>query len=85
MSPIIRFLLGSTLLCCIGDVRATLIADPGQAVFPPVLVGEVSEPLSVTLTNTGNQSLNVVGRAPSAEGEVQLDVLSKMAHRVLKP
>ncbi len=64
MSPIIRFLLGSTLLCCIGDVRATLIADPGQAVFPPVLVGEVSEPLSVTLTNTGNQSLNVVGLTP---------------------
>lgn len=56
----IRSLLGSLLLCGIADARADLVADPGQLAFPLGVVGDTSEPLYVTLTNTGGTALNVV-------------------------
>lgn len=58
-----RIFIGSLLLCCLGSARAALVAEPGQLVFTPAIVGQ-SQTLAVTLTNTGNTPLNVVGLSP---------------------
>ncbi|MCK9487980.1 MAG: choice-of-anchor D domain-containing protein [Xanthomonadales bacterium] len=65
MQCTIRLLLVSLLLCHVANARADLVAAPGQLVFPLAVVGETSEPLFVTLANTGAATLTVVGLTPA--------------------
>jgi hypothetical protein len=64
----IRLFLGSLLLCCVASARAELVADPVEVDFWRVSIGFTSEPMYVTLRNTGNTSLTVVDLwAPSGQ------------------
>ena len=56
----IRLLLGSLLLCWVASARAELVADPVDLEFGTVAIGLTSEPLYMSLRNTGNTSLTVV-------------------------
>lgn len=68
MAHAIRLFLGSLLLCCLGNARATLVADPGQLMFPLQAVGTTAGPLFVTLKNVAGAAVTVVSLTP-ASGE----------------
>ncbi len=68
MARAFRLFLGSLLLCCLGNARATLVADPGQLMFPLQAVGTTAGPLFVTLRNISGAVVTVVSLTP-ASGE----------------
>ncbi len=56
-----RLFFGSLLLFCATSARADLVADPDELEFPTGYIGVTSAPLFLTLRNTGNSALTVVG------------------------
>ncbi len=70
-----RFAFAITILLASGQVAAELITTPGPDLwvtpqvidFGPVGVGQISAPITVTITNTGDETLaNFAGGAPGA-------------------